>query len=159
MSGAVAWGALADSEPTFASDVERRFDKYIHKVIATLRKDGSPRVSGIEAEFRDGHLWVGMMPGSAKAKDVRRDPRMALHSGTEDPGKDMPSGTVFDAKVSGVAVEVYGEDDQPGSAPPGEAHRFRVEVSEVVLVTLGEPADHLLIRIWTPERGLREFKR
>lgn len=154
-----SWSVLVESEPGFAADVQRRFDKYVHKVIATLRKDGSPRVSGIEAEFRDGELWLGMMPGSLKAKDLRRDPRMALHSGTEDPGETPAPGTLFDAKVSGLAVEVYGDDGRPGQAPNGEPHRFRVEVAEVVLVALGDPADHLLIRTWTPGRGLRQVRR
>lgn len=159
MTRTVVWGEFASSEPAFAHEVEERFDKYVHKVMATLRKDGSPRASGIEAEFRDGDLWLGMMPGSAKAKDLQRDPRMALHSGTEDPAQGPAPATVFDAKVSGIAVEVHGDADQPGPAAPGEPHRFRVEVSEVVLIVLGDPGDHLRIRIWTPSRGLREVKR
>jgi hypothetical protein len=35
-----------------------------------------------------------------------------------------------------------------------EAHRFRIEVTEVVLTRLGEPADHLVIECWHPNRGL-----
>lgn len=156
---AQSWGALSKAEPAFAQEVQSRFDQYTHKVLATLRRDGAPRVSGIEAEFKDGELWLGMMPGSAKAKDLQRDPRMAIHSGTEDPPKAPAPGTVFDAKIAGVAVEVHGDDDQQGPAGPGDAHRFRVQVTEAVLVVLGDTGDHLLIRIWTPSRGLREVKR
>jgi hypothetical protein len=40
--------------------------------LATLRRDGSPRISGTEVEFTDGQVWLGMMPGSLKALDLRR---------------------------------------------------------------------------------------
>ena len=128
-------------------------------MLATLRKDGSPRVSGIEAAFENGELWLGMMPGSLKALDLRRDPRLALHSGTEDPGDNPAPGTFFDSKVAGRAVEVSGEDDRPGRAAPGRPHRFRVEITEAVLVLLGDSGDHLVIKSWTPSLGLRESKR
>lgn len=141
------WGEIEAAEPDFARRVAERFDKYKHKVIATLRKDGSPRVSGIEAEFRDGEITLGMMPGSLKARDVQRDPRLALHSGTEDP-TDAP-GSVVDAKLAGLAREV-----------PAEGHHaFQVDVKEVVLVSIGDPADHLVIETWREGRGLKTTKR
>jgi hypothetical protein len=56
-----------------------------NKTIATLRKDGSPRLSGSELEFDDGEVTFGMMGGSMKLLDVRRDPRIAVHSPTVEP--------------------------------------------------------------------------
>ncbi len=50
-----------------------------HKTIATLRADGSPRISGIECEFADGELRFGSMARARKGVDLRRDPRFALH--------------------------------------------------------------------------------
>ena len=64
-----SWGEIAASEPDFARRVQKRFDAYKHKVIATLRSDGSPRISGIEADFAEGRVSLGMMPGSLKARD------------------------------------------------------------------------------------------
>ena len=52
--------------PEFAVQVEERFNKYAHKVLATLRKDGSPRVSGIEAAFENGELWLGLWRARSK---------------------------------------------------------------------------------------------
>ena len=156
--GPQGWATVRQEAPEFARKVEERFEKYKHKVLATLRKDGSPRVSGIEVEFKEGEMWLGMMPGSLKAMDLRRDPRMALHGGTEDPGDAPAPGTVFDAKVSGVAVEV-GADGQPGEAASGQPHRFRIEVAEVVLISLGASGDHLAIETWRPGRGLTSVKR
>lgn len=142
-----AWGEIEAAEPDFARRVRERFDAYEHKVIATLRKDGSPRVSGIEAELADGEVTLGMMPGSLKARDLQRDPRLALHSGTEDPSEEP--GSVVDAKLSGVAREISGH----------EHHVFHVDVKEVALITIGDPADHLLIETWREGRGLQATKR
>lgn len=146
-----SWRDIERAEPDFARRVEERFDAYKHKVMATLRKDGSPRISGIEFEFKAGEIHVGMMPGSLKAMDLRRDPRIALHSGTEDPKEgDEVAGQVIDAKLAGRAVEVHAAADH---------HVFHVDVSEVVLITIGTSADHLVIESWTPNRRLRKTKR
>ncbi|MFN2595547.1 MAG: pyridoxamine 5'-phosphate oxidase family protein [Actinomycetota bacterium] len=150
-----SWRDIAASEPDFANTVQARFDKYRHKVLATIRKDGSPRVSGLEAEFRDGDVWFGMMPGSLKLADIERDPRIALHCGTEDPPEPPPPGFIVDAKLSGRAVL---------EAPPLEAHeppgpRFHIDIDDVVLVSLGDPADHLVIQHWHEGIGLRSTKR
>lgn len=149
-----SWEEIAEAEPDFARRVQDRFDVRVHKVIATVRKDGSPRVSGIEANFDGGEICVGVMPGSVKARDLRRDPRVALHSGTEDPLEgDAMAGRVVDAKLAGRALEVPTADEEPSG------HRFRIDVTEVVLVTISDPADHLVIETWRADRGLRRVER
>ncbi len=148
------WAEVAAAEPEFADRVRRVFDARRHKVLATLRRDGSPRVSGIELEFADGELWMGMMPGSVKAQDLRRDPRLALHAASEDPPQDDPSSWLGDAKIGGRAVEVV-ELGDAGEA----AHRFKVDVIEVVLIRVGRPADHLVIESWHEGRGLDRKER
>ena len=52
----VTWKEIEQKEPEFASRVRKLFDAGRHKTIATLREDGSPRISGIECEFTDGEL-------------------------------------------------------------------------------------------------------
>jgi len=138
------WQELEALEQEFARRVQERFDAYKHKLIATLRKDGSPRISGIEAQFKDGHVSLGMMEGSLKACDLRRDPRLALHSGTKDPSEQ--AGEVIDAKLSGIAQ---------GVSPDF----FHIDVEEVVLISIGDPADHLVIETWHERRGLHSIKR
>src|SRR5512135_3308265 len=86
------WEEVAAAEPEFADRVRRMLDAHRHKTLATLRRDGSPRISGIEAPFVGGEVWLGMMPGSVKALDLGRDPRLALHSASEDPPEDDPGG-------------------------------------------------------------------
>ncbi|MGE0227296.1 MAG: pyridoxamine 5'-phosphate oxidase family protein [Dehalococcoidia bacterium] len=153
-----SWGEIATAEPKFAHTVQVIFDSHKHKVLATLRRDGSPRVSGVEATFTAGELWIGMMPNSLKAADLLRDARMALHSATVD--VELLQG---DAKLSGRAVEATGPHawdvlNLEAEVADG-SHLFRIDVMEVSLTRIGEPKDHLVIESWTPERGLRSVKR
>jgi hypothetical protein len=155
------WAEIEAAAPELAARAGAAFGAHRHKVLATLRRDGSPRVSGIEADLADGELWLGMMTGSRKALDLRRDPRMALHSASVDPPDD-PSTWAGDAKLAGRAVEVrdpavlerLGAGDQAGGA-----HLFRVDITELVHVRVGDPADHLVIEVWQEGKGLRRIQR
>jgi hypothetical protein len=165
-----SWDEVAASAPDLAGRARALFDAHRHKVLATLRKDGSPRVSGIEANFSGGDLWLGMMPGSRKALDLRRDPRLALHGATVDPPDD-PTKWEGDAKLAGWAEEitdlarvqaiVSAEGQAAGEAPPepGSFHLFRVEVTELVLTRVGDPPDHLVIEVWREGEGVRRMQR
>jgi Pyridoxamine 5'-phosphate oxidase len=82
-----AWRDVEDAEPEFARRVRELFEARRHKTIATLRADGSPRISGIEAAFENGDVVFGSMANSRKGADLRRDPRFAMHSATFDPVK------------------------------------------------------------------------
>ena len=124
-----------------------------HKTLATIRRDGSPRISGIELEFVEGDVVMGMMPGSVKAADLRRDPRIVVHAASDDPPTEDASAWLGDAKIAGRAIEVAGES----SGQP--SNRFRIEISEVVLTRVGQPADHLVIESWHPGRGLERRMR
>jgi hypothetical protein len=156
------WEEIVREAPELAAAVQARFDANRHKVLGTLRADGSPRLSGIEVTFRDGELWLGMMPDSLKALDLRRDPRLALHSATVDP--ELVEG---DARISGLAVEatdagamtalVEGDTRHEDGAPAG--HVFRVDVTELMLIKIGEPADHLVIESWHEGRGVERVER
>jgi hypothetical protein len=157
-----SWSEVEAAAPELAARARATLDAHKHKVLATLRRDGSPRLSGIEATFADGELWLGMMPGSRKALDLRRDPRLALHSASVDPPTDDPAAWTGDAKVAGRAVEV----DDPAllerlgaGEGGGGAHLFRVDLTEVVHTRVGEPADHLVIELWQEGRGLRTMRR
>src|SRR3954454_11307527 len=102
MNPATDWAAFRTAEPDLAATVEQRFGAFRHHVLATLRKDGSPRTTGLEVRFLDGELWLGMMPNSLKAVDLRRDPRFALQA---NPGDDTGlSGG--DVRIGGRAFEV-----------------------------------------------------
>jgi hypothetical protein len=148
-----SWNDFASAEPDFSRRVLDIFVTQKHMTMATLRRDGSPRISGTEAQFVDGELVLGMMPGSLKSRDLTRDPRLALHSPTFDAPENDPSGWSGDAKIAGLAVENFDKD------PDDESHRFLVDIQEVVLTKVGTPADHLVIESWRPDTGLRRRQR
>ena len=146
------WEEIAAAAPDLAKRVREVFEARKHKTLATLRRDGSPRISGIEVEFSEGEMWLGMMPGSLKAHDVLRDPRLAVHALSDDPPEDDPSAWSGDAKIAGRASEVTNENAEGG-------HRFKIDLAEVVLTRVGSPPDHLLIESWHEGRGITRQER
>lgn len=149
---AASWSDVEAAAPELAAAVRACFAVRKHCTMATLRADGGPRISGTEVEWSDGQLWLGSMPGAVKALDLRRDPRVAVHSPTVDPVDGDEAAWPGEAKVAGLAHEV----PQPTDGGP---HRFRVAPTEVVHTTVGTPADHLLITSWHPDRGLQQRRR
>ncbi len=146
------WEEFAATDSDFAADVRRCFAVRKHATVATLRRDGSPRISGTEVEFADdGDVYLGMMPASLKALDLRRDPRLALHSPTEDAAEADPGSWIGEAKLAGRGVEVS------DPTRTDEAHRFRIDVTEVVHTTVEN--DALVIRSWHPDRGVERRER
>lgn len=134
MCRVTAWREVARREPEFAGRVRALFDAHRHKTIATLRTDGEPRISGIEASFEGGELTFGSMPHSRKGADLRRDPRFALHSATVDSVEGSEAQWPREARVSGLAV-CTGPIRQ---GPSGDS--FRAEITDVVHTHLDEAA-------------------
>ncbi|MEU9114784.1 pyridoxamine 5'-phosphate oxidase family protein [Streptomyces sp. NPDC048483] len=154
---AVAWAVVEEAEPEFAGRVRERFGLFRHHVLATLRKDGAPRLTGLEADFRHGELWLGMMVGSRKALDLRRDPRFSLHANPGS-GTDLDGG---DVRVSGRAVEVTDPEVVARYAaavkPPEPFHLFRAGLTEVVRTSTEAP--WMVVEAWRPDRPLRTIRR
>jgi hypothetical protein len=158
------WSEFEAAAPELAARARELFLAQKHLTIATLRRDGGPRISGIECMFVDGDLWFGSMKNAVKARDLQRDPRFALHSGTGDASQWEGNAAAWhgDAKLSGrVEEEGHGKRRTAvmGSAH-GDAHLFRAEIEEVVVVSLGgDPPDHMLIDSWREGQGLQQIKR
>ncbi|OMI87237.1 pyridoxamine 5'-phosphate oxidase [Streptomyces sp. M1013] len=154
----VNWAGFAAAEPALADTVEARFGAYTHHVLATLRKDGSPRTTGLEVRVLGGELWLGMMPDSLKALDLRRDPRFALQANPGD-GTGMGGG---DVRVAGRAVEVEDPRTRAGYVeevePPEPFHLFRTELTEVVRTRV-EDDKYLVVEIWQPGQPVRTIRR
>jgi hypothetical protein len=152
------WAAFTAAEPGLARTVEERFAAHTHHVLATLRRDGSPRTTGLEVRFLSGELWLGMMPGSLKALDLRRDPRFALQANPGE-GTSMGGG---DVRIGGRAIEVEDAATKSGYVkevePPEPFHLFRTELTEVVR-TYVEDDKYLVLQIWKPGEPLRTVKR
>jgi hypothetical protein len=148
-----AWQEFEQAEPEFARRVRALFDARKHQTMATLRADGSPRISGIEIVFEDGELVFGSMANARKGADLRRDPRFALHSATVDPIEGSEAQWPGEAKISGRAIAAGPVTEGP------DGDRFHADIAEVVHTHLNEKATMLVVEWWTPAHGLREIER
>ena len=153
------WHTFRTEAPDLSAAVQARFEANTHHVLATLRADGSPRVSGTEVKLVEGDLWLGSMPDARKALDLRRDPRCALHSTPSD--AEMVEG---DAKVDAIAVEVTDEPERERimtllGGGPGPGHVFRLDLQRVVLTTVEHDPDQLVVTTWRPDAGVTTVTR
>jgi hypothetical protein len=143
------WNEFEQEAPELAAAVQARLLASRHSILGTLRADGAPRLTGLEAHLGDGELWLAMMPDSRKADDLRRDPRFSLHSA---PDVELVDG---DAKVSGVA-ELVTDDDTiarfvdrlPMDLPPSGMALFRADLTDASLARVD--GDFMVIDTWRP---------
>jgi hypothetical protein len=155
-----SWAAFATEAPELARKARDRFTHHKHLLLATLRSDGSPRISGIELWFWRDDAWFGMMPSSTKGADLDRDPRFELHSAPTDLDLQQP-----DARIRGRAVRI---EDEPTigafaatlpdpAPPPHEMALYRIELAGAVLI--GVEGDELVIETWRPGSPSRRQSR
>ncbi|MET7304192.1 pyridoxamine 5'-phosphate oxidase family protein [Embleya sp. NPDC005575] len=152
-----SWAEFEKDEPEFAATVRERFGMYKHHVLGTVRRDGAPRLSGLEADFRFEQMWLGMMPSSMKARDLLRDPRFSIFANPGE-GAEMTHG---DVRVSGRAIEVVDEAVKgryaAETSAPEPFHLFRVELDEVTRT--GVEGEEVVIRVWRPGAPVRTIRR
>lgn len=161
------WSQFRTEAPRTTGVFERRLAATGLGLLATIRADGSPRISPLEPLLAEDRLWLGMMPGSTKALDLRRDPRLCLHTATAD--KDVVDG---DAKVWGTAVPA--DDDATRAVyaaafaaatghdlgeMPGGFDLAWVDLTGGSSLELGDDHEHLVITSWTPGSPERLTKR
>ena len=149
-----AWNAIEEAEPEFARRVRTLFETGRHKTMATIRADGSPRISGIECEFADGELRFGSMAGARKGADLARDPRFALHSPTFSPEEGKESEWPGEAKIAGRAVPAG-----PTGTDQPDGVMFMADITSVVITHLNAEASKLVVESWTPDDGIRIVER
>lgn len=92
------------------------------------------------------------MPHSLKAKDLQRDPRMALHSAPIDP--DLIRG---DCRILGRAVALSSETVRERQWSDIEGDFFTVDIDHVHLVEV--VGEQLRLTSWKYGRGLRIVNR
>jgi len=152
------WEQFSNEAPELAAAVRARFEANRHHVLATLRRDGSPRVSGTEVDCHGPDLTVGSMWQAVKARDLQRDGRFALHA---NPGDGSMEGG--DVKVAGHAVEVTDPGELRGFVeaehPPEPFHLFRLSLDEVVRTSVSPDEKFLIIETWRPGRPLHRVQR
>jgi hypothetical protein len=153
-----AWHDFERQAPELARLVQARLTASLHSILGTVRAAGAPRLTGLEAHFSNGELWLAMMPDSRKADDLHRDPRFSLHSA---PDVSMADG---DAKVSGRAVPVEDEAERelfaatlPQAPPASGMALFRADLTDASLARVD--GDFMVIDIWIDGGAPRTVRR
>lgn len=120
-------------------------------LLGTLRRDGSPRISPIEPYIAAGQLIIGAMAWSAKASDLRRDPRYVLHSMVTSP--DSGEGEL---KLYGLAAEAS-EDLRAAAADawwlgcaPEKAVAFTLHIKQAVFIDWDITRGLMTVHSWSP---------
>jgi len=151
----VIWRDFETSAPRLASLGRERFAATRVALIATLRGDGSPRISPIEPYLVLGHLLLDMLAGSHKALDVLRDPRCAFHSSVSD-----VNGSEGEFKLHGRAVLVTdpallgGYDAWWIAKPSVEARVFSLEIESAAYLAWDTRSSEMNVTRWTRDTSL-----
>jgi hypothetical protein len=150
----VRWDDLAQQQPKLKQRGRASLLDPGVVLIGTIRADGTPRISPVEPLVMDGELWLSMLHGSQKAKDLMRDPRILIHSIVTN--RDGEEG---EFKIRGTAIveaqpeihERYAGEVAAslGWEPvPGHFHLFRVEFDSIVYIRY-EDGDQF-VTSWPP---------
>jgi Pyridoxamine 5'-phosphate oxidase len=155
----MSWQNLEVSAPEIARLGKERLDQARVALLATLRKDGWPRISPVEPSLSQGHILFGAMSWSLKAHDLLRDPRCVLH--TAITGPDSGEGEL---KLYGFAIEAdkHVRDSCQGwwaERPSSDAIVFGLEVEQAAFVSWNTERGQMIVRRWSPQRGYSERTR
>jgi nitroimidazol reductase NimA-like FMN-containing flavoprotein (pyridoxamine 5'-phosphate oxidase superfamily) len=158
----VSWHTFDEAAPEFAATVRGRLEDGPYALLGTIRADGHPRISGVIVTFSDHELWLGMPADALKIADLRREPKMSLHSAVS-----ASATAEGDVKVTGRAVSVSEDDAEfrefadawPHAFTAGTLAVFRIEVEDASRVRLAETHDHHVIESWRAgEQGTRTVR-
>jgi hypothetical protein len=158
----VSWSTFASDAAELAAAVQGALERHGYAFAGTVRRDGSPRISPIEVHVSDGRLFVVLIPRTAKARDLDRDPRIALQSPIATAG--APG---LEVKLRARASDVLDRDvrtamtasvEEASGWRPGEQWRFCELLLVSVTVLDWVDGDMLLYR-WTATSGLRAPER
>jgi Pyridoxamine 5'-phosphate oxidase len=152
------WSDIENTQPRLAALGQRRLIEPGVVLVATIRQDGTARLSPVEPLVMDGDLWLSMMWQSAKARDLLRDPRVLVHSvitsrdGAE--GEFKVRGTAVAENDPAVQRRYAGAvSSRLGWSPqPGQFHLFAVDISLVSYISYDTPTGNQHVAIWPPGR-------
>ena len=95
----MSWKVFEEDSPELAALAYEKLNRKI-AYLATLRKDGSPRLHPVTPFIGNGMLFIFTEPSSPKIQDLRRDGRYALHCAVGG------EGSLIEILVSGDAVVI-----------------------------------------------------
>jgi hypothetical protein len=147
------WSELQERQATLGTVAGEKLISPGVVLIGTVRKDGSARVSAVEPLIMDGALWLSMMAGSAKARDLYRDPRIQLNSIITGPE------ATAEVKIRGTArleQDVYvhrsyarqAADELGWRAVVGDFALFAVDIEDLTYLSFDEATGAQHVARW-----------
>lgn len=152
------WSEIEEAQPRLAAVGRARLIEPGVVLVATIRRDGTARISPVEPLVLDGDLWLSMLWGSTKARDLLRDPRILVHSvvtGRDGgPGEFKVRGS---ARAEGdPAVQRRYADTVAASLgwnpQPGRFHLFAVDIGQVSFLSYDDATGDQHVAMWPPAR-------
>jgi hypothetical protein len=151
------WADFEAEAPKVAAPARELVERWRFLLLGTIRRDGTPRISPVEAHLVEGHLIVVMMAGSLKAADVLRDPRIVLNApitDPEDPGAELKlRGRVVeveDAELRRAAEDQF--ERMSGWRPPAGWYVFSIDLEEVAHIVWWKGEQRMAH--WRRDRGV-----
>ena len=165
-----SFAEVENVEPDLADRARSILSSTTNAVLGTIRRDGSPRLSGADPYFHDGQLRIWSMPQARKGQDLRRDPRVAVHSVPWD-SRRLREGAAdageADAKVNGTAVLTTDADglsgfrawlkSERGFEPPENWDLFTIDID--ALTVISADGGQLVVDRWSTTGGGRTMRR
>jgi Pyridoxamine 5'-phosphate oxidase len=156
------WAEFAASAPEVARPVVELLERWRFVYVGTIRRDGTPRISPVEAHIVRDELMLVMIAGTLKARDLLRDPRVVLNAPIVDPADP---GSEFKLRGHAVAVDEPNQraatadaiESTSGWRPPASWHYFAVRVDDVAHMAWEAGALDMLH--WRLDRGTRRVRR
>jgi hypothetical protein len=145
---ALSWAELPDELA--------RADLLGFAYLGTVRRDGWPRISPVEAHVLDGRLLIGVMPRSLKARDLERDPRCTLQSAVAGPDSGDPELKLYCRAATAVGETAAG---WWASRTAEVAHVYELRVEEAALVEWDLCSAEMTVTSWSPEGGVQTTRR
>jgi len=132
---AVTWSKFREADPALADFGKDRLQGRI-AYLATIRRDGSPRVHPVSPIIAEGHLFVYMEPTSPKAHDLRRSPGYMLHCGVEDneggQGEFLVAGHAFEIGDAVARTAAFQQAKTLGMSPQERYVLFELRVAQAM---------------------------
>jgi hypothetical protein len=153
----VRWSEFEKEQPRLAELGLKKLGGAGVVLVATVRRDGTPRVSPVELLFWNGDLWLSMGLGSLKSRDLMRDPRILVHSivTTRDgsDGEYKVRGRIVQETDPGTqALYAHEVVERIGWTPEvGKFHLFRVDIEDVTFIRWDDATNDQYVTRW-PER-------
>lgn len=153
-AGMPGWRDLELGAPEVARLGLGRLDAARLALLGTLRRDGSPRISPVEPHIAGGQLLIGAMTWSAKAADLRRNPRYVLHSVVPDPDSGVGEFKLYgSAVVAGPGLRASSDRGWWTAWPPEKAVVFCLIIAQAVFVEWDTGRGLMTVHRWSPRNG------